>query len=420
MEEFSVKNQLKLSIPIAFESLVNVLMTVIDTLLVTTLGLSAIGAVGAMGTVINLMLVIVNTILISNNTIIANLKGAKDTEGIKKTTGNSIIMALLFSFIIMVIVFFVSPIFPSLFKVNEICLSYLNVRLIGFLPLVVLTILSGHERTMGNTKKILIIRILSLVFNLIFNLVAIKLGYNIVGVAFATIIIDILVMIYLIVVTRKTVIYKYIKEYFDKIFNLAKWNFVERIVSRTEQFIFNILVSRMGEMEYAVHVILIQIVDIFEQFISGFQTGITINVGIALGRKSEESVTKIKSSAKKIIKGMAYVMPIIIFLIAMIVMFISFDSKKPMYIFLSIIPIILVIVLIISQSIYYFSLLRGMKDFSFLAKRNMISSVIKIIVALFLSVPFGIVGVWVSYVVYAFMQFILSKKRFLLLEKTII
>ena len=71
-----------------------------------------------------------------------------------------------------------------------------------------------------------------------------------------------------------------------------KWNFVERIVSRIDNFIFNILVSRMGENEYAVHVILIQIRDIVESFIQGFGDGITISVGIASGKNDENYMAK--------------------------------------------------------------------------------------------------------------------------------
>ena len=62
---------------------------------------------------------------------------------------------------------------------------------------------------------------------------------------------------------------------------------------------------------------------------------------------------------------------------------------------------------------YYFSVLRGFRDFKFLAKRNIISSVIKILLATILSfTPLGIVGVWIGYLVYGFSQKYLSKKRY--------
>ena len=62
---------------------------------------------------------------------------------------------------------------------------------------------------------------------------------------------------------------------------------------------------------------------------------------------------------------------------------------------------------------YYFSILRGIRDFKFLAQRNIISSVIKILVATILSfTSLGIVGVWIGYLVYGIVQKYLSKKRY--------
>ncbi len=51
-ETLTVKKQLKVSLPIAFENLVNILMTLIDTLVVATLGPSQLGAIGAMAVVL--------------------------------------------------------------------------------------------------------------------------------------------------------------------------------------------------------------------------------------------------------------------------------------------------------------------------------------------------------------------------------
>jgi len=62
---------------------------------------------------------------------------------------------------------------------------------------------------------------------------------------------------------------------------------------------------------------------------------------------------------------------------------------------------------------YYFAILRGNRDFKFLAKRNIISSIIKILVATILSyTSLGIIGVWIGYLIYGIVQKYLSKKRY--------
>lgn len=37
-EELDIKKQVKISLPIAFESLINILMTLVDTLVISTIG----------------------------------------------------------------------------------------------------------------------------------------------------------------------------------------------------------------------------------------------------------------------------------------------------------------------------------------------------------------------------------------------
>ena len=62
---------------------------------------------------------------------------------------------------------------------------------------------------------------------------------------------------------------------------------------------------------------------------------------------------------------------------------------------------------------YYFAILRGLRDFKFLAKRNITSSIIKIVVAIILSfTPLKIIGVWIGYLTYGMLQKVLSKKRY--------
>ena len=62
----------------------------------------------------------------------------------------------------------------------------------------IVTVLSGHQRTIGNQGIILNLRIFAVILNLILDLVAVKLGYGVKGVAWATIFIDTILAIYLL------------------------------------------------------------------------------------------------------------------------------------------------------------------------------------------------------------------------------
>ncbi|MCI8617172.1 MAG: MATE family efflux transporter [Clostridia bacterium] len=412
-EEINIKKQLKISVPIAFESLINILMTLVDTLVISVIGTTELAALGAMSVIINIMQMSIQTMNVSNNTLVAKAIGEKDENKIKLTTGNSIFITILISIITIIIIYIIKPVFPNLFEVDEICNIYLTIRLIGFIQSSIVTVLSGHQRTIGNQGNILVLRIFAVVLNLILDLIAVKQGYGIKGVAWVTVFIDTILAIYLLIKSKNTIKYKLNKIYFKEIFKLFKWNFIERIASRVDNFIFNLIVAKMGNLEYAVHVILIQIANIYEAFIQGFGDGITISIGIASGNNKENSMKKVKEVAKKLINICAFIFPIIVFIIAIIVMRISLQEKELQNIFYSILPLLVIGTYVTMSATYYFAILRGIRDFKFLAKRNIISSISKIILAIFLAfTPLGIVGVWIAYLAYGLIQKYLSKNRY--------
>lgn len=79
-ETLSVKKQLKISIPIATENFINILMTLIDTLVIATLGTNELGAIGAMAVVLNIMQMSIQSINVSNMAILAKAQGEKNEK----------------------------------------------------------------------------------------------------------------------------------------------------------------------------------------------------------------------------------------------------------------------------------------------------------------------------------------------------
>ena len=411
-KDITVKQQLKLSLPMGFEQLVNILMTVIDTFVVGVLGATAIAEVGAMGTILNLLFILPSTIVISNNVIIANYIGAKKGSAVKETLGNSIFLGIIFSIILCIITFLFSPLLPNMFKIPNEALIYLYIRLFGFLFLTIGTILSGYERTKGNPKFILYIKIISLFANLLLDILVIKIGYGINGVAVITVLIDLIIMLLLIVKNAKDICLKIKTKIIKKICYYIKWNTFERLITKIDFLIMNLIVANIGTLEYSVHVLLSQMVDLYRDFISGIQNGITINVGIIQGSRKYKMFKKLKKVSFKIQKFFFVFAPVLITVISFILARVYFKDNIQVRCFYEILPIILINVLLNVISIYYYAYLRGVKDFKFLANRNLISSIIKIIVAFIFSYYLGVIGVWLSYFVYSFSQYYISKKRY--------
>lgn len=333
MEEIvNVKSQLKISLPIAFESLINILMTLVDTLVISIVGTKELAALGAMAVILNIMQMSIQTINVSNNTLVAKSLGEKNLDKLKLVTGNSLILTLVISIFTLILIFLIQPIFPPLFNVDTISTTYLTIRLFGFIQSSIVTVLSGHQRTIGNQKNILYLRIFAVILNLILDIITVHYGYGIIGVAMVTVFIDTILAIYLCIYS---------------------------------------------------------------------------------GKNDKNYMSKVKTVAKKLINYSSIILPFVILGISIVIMNISLKEPELQKIFLTVLPLFLIGCYITMSATYYFAILRGLRDFKFLAKRNIISSIIKIVVATILSfTPLGIVGVWIGYLVYGIMQKVLSKRRY--------
>lgn len=92
----------------------------------------------------------IKTIQVSNNVIIARAIGNNDNEKIKKTTGTAVYLGIAFQCICILLTISFSHFIPTVFKVDNICLIYLYIRIIGTIPSAISTIISGYLRTIRN------------------------------------------------------------------------------------------------------------------------------------------------------------------------------------------------------------------------------------------------------------------------------
>ena len=410
-ETLNVKKQLKISIPIATENFINILMTLVDTLVIATLGTNELGAIGAMAVVLNIMQMSIESINVSNMALLAKSQGEKNQKQVKLLTGNAVMITILIAMAMIFVVYGIRPIFPSLFQVDKICITYITIRLIGFLPSSVVTILTGHQRTIGKQGNIMVIRIIAVIGNLLLDWLVVTLHYGVAGVAWVTVGIDTILSIYLMIKSKSTVTYQFQKSITKEIFQLFKWNCVERMVSKIDEFVFNILVSRIGPLEYAVHVILIQIADVSQAFVQGFSNGISISIGI-------ERMKIAKQVIRKVIHIFSVIVPVMVTTIAIVIAHLFLKQHELLVIFYSVLPLLVMGQYAEISGTYYYGILRGMREFRFLAKRNFMTSIIKIVVATALSYTMlGIIGVWIAYAVYCLVQKWISKYKYKMLEK---
>ena len=164
----------------------------------------------------------------------------------------------------------------------------------------------------------------------------------------------------------------------------------ERAILKIDYFIFNMVVLRIGENEYAVHTLFKQLSDNLQSFVQLYSDGFTITIGKIYNNKEE--MNKTMKVFKKIFIYSSIIIGFIITKISVCTIIISFKDPNLIKLSFEILPFLILTSILTTIASYYFSYLRGTRQFKFLALRNLISSILKIILPIGLS--FTILGIF--------------------------
>lgn len=406
------KKYLELALPSGFECIVGVLITMTDTFMISRFGTNIIATVGAMGTVIDFMYLVLQSINVSNNVIVARLLGKNDKEKMKITTGSALLIAIISSLLCIGIVLSISNVLPELFKVERTGLIYLYIRLIGVIPNTILTILSGYQRTLGNSKRMLNVRIFCLIMNAILDFLFVGLGFEIIGVAVATVIVEILNMIILIYYCKGIIRIKLDKDIVKEQFKLIKYNVYERLFKRGSNFILNVIISRIGSIQYAAHIIVMQFLDLINNFLHGTGIGTQTMIATAIGSEDNKKIDLTTKIVDKLNKRIVYITTLIIGILMILSLSYFLVEKESLIIGYKLLLFVLIDCILTGFYHYYSSMLRAMKEFKFISKISLfISGFLRVTLAFLLSRICGIYGVWICYIVSDSIMNILLNKR---------
>lgn len=406
-----IKQQLNLSIPSGLEYIIIALISMVDTFAISSFGSMTIAAVGAMVSIIHFFNLGLKSVQVASNVTIAQAIGSNEDKKVKEVTGTSIFLAMIIQIICIVVTIIVSPFLPQIFKVSDICLTYLYIRLIGLIPAGVSMIIAGQQRTLGKSKFVMNVRLLSLILNIVLDYIAIKLNYGVAGVAWATVIIEIINMTILIIYSKGTIIYKINKNYIKELLKLIKYGILDRIFDRGGKLILNIILSRIGTYEYAAHIILNQIEDFVNDFCYGFGIGITTNIGISIGKNNKKEINEMRLIINKIIYVFSIIIPIIICIILIITLPILLVDKEALIIGYKLIPLVLIYSFLLPIQCKYSSIIEGMKEFKYRANISGITNIAKILLSYILCAYLGISGVWIAFCITSIIIIFILKRK---------
>lgn len=182
------------TIPIFLGMLFQQFYSVVDTMIVgQTLGVEALAAVGATGSVTFMVIGFCNGIASGFAIPVAQRFGAKDEKGLKRAVANSIYLGIVFSVIITVIVaFFCRTILICMKTPDDIiqgAYAYLIVIFLGIPVTFFYNLFSGIMRSMGDSRTPVVFLILASFVNIVLDIAFIMgLGTGVEGAAYATVI----------------------------------------------------------------------------------------------------------------------------------------------------------------------------------------------------------------------------------------
>lgn len=191
-------------LPIAAGTLIQQLYNAVDGMVVakfvSTEALAAVG--GSASQIINLLIGFFVSMTAGASIVIAQIFGAGRHEDVKKATGNAILISLIIGIALMIFGLLFTPWMLSVLKTTEESFAdavvYLRIYFLGVPFILVLNMESNMLRAVGDSTTPFIYMIIGCVVNIILDLLfVIVFGWQVVGVAVATVIAQVVNMVLL-------------------------------------------------------------------------------------------------------------------------------------------------------------------------------------------------------------------------------
>jgi putative MATE family efflux protein len=415
------------------ETVLMALMAIVNILMVSSLGDTAIAAVG----LVNQPRFIVQALVLSMNaavtSICARRRGQGDLEGALNCLKQGIILSIVFSVLLSVTAYIFAG--PLIWFVGaqgdtfQLAYTYYTILLLG-IPLFNLSLtISAAHRGLGRTRVSMRINLIGSVVNLFFNYVLIngvwffpRLG--VMGAAVGTCIgwgtaLSVAIWSvsnkddYLYIFTRDG--WGFTRAAVDAFYKVTSGSFLEQLCLRVGMLLYSIIIARLGTEVLAAHVILQNIFSMSFSFGEGYGIAAASLIGRNLGAKRAD----LSMLYGKVIQRMSMVTSF------MLLLFFIFGGRWVMMLFTSSeeilrigAPILILMGLTTiwqNSQIVYGGCLRGAGDTRYIAVISLISIVlIRPVLAYTLAYPVGwlLFGAWFSLLIDQLLRLGLTYRRF--------
>lgn len=292
----------KLTVPVALQNLLTSSFTLVDTLLVSSLGTVALSSVGMVGQWAWLMNMILVGFCSATTLFVSQYWGVKDDKSIRHYSGISILLcvgvSLLFTLASLIFPQYVVKLFNSDAEIIATGSAYMRIVAFSYIPIALTNIFSAVLRAVENVKLPMYVSGATTVLNIFLDYVLIfgKWGFprlGIEGAAIATVISAWLgvVVIFIISLKQKNIIVtrsrlffdfskKEIKEYIKKatpvVINEGMWGF--------GTFIYNIIFGNMGYEYFSALTIVRSFENVSFVIFIGITSAASVMIGKSIGK----------------------------------------------------------------------------------------------------------------------------------------
>ncbi|MFI3325464.1 MAG: MATE family efflux transporter [Clostridia bacterium] len=432
-EKEIIKSTLKMAWPSVLESFLISLTSFVDTIMVSSLGATAVAAIGITVQPKFIALCIFMSLSTALASVVSRRRGEKNRE-----SANAILRMALFWGTILTIILTALSIFGADFIIkfagsaedtHDLAVEYYLIISAGMIFNVITMIVNACQRGSGNTKIAMKTNVTANIINVIFNYLLIQgnLGFpalGIKGAAYATVLGTMVACVMSIISITHPTGFMYVgavksliasKTDIKAITNVGSSAFVEQICMRVGFLLFFLTVANLGTTLLATHQIGMNFMNISFSFADGLAVASVALVGRSLGEKRQDMARIYSKTCQRLGIICAMVVAFVYFFFGKSLFGLFTDDPVIMEKGVMIMNILCVLIFVQIEQITIIGSLRGAGDTKYTAFISLISvAIIRPIASWALCYPlgFGLLGVWLGLAVDQSLRLFLGWRRF--------
>lgn len=434
-----LKKTLNMAWPAVLESFFVAFAGLVDSLMVSTIGPSAVAAVGLTTQPKFLGLALFIAINVSVSALVARRKGENNRRGANQV----FLMALIFTVtagaaVSLLCVFFADPIMRLCGSSDDThynAVLYFQIIMGCMMPSLISLVINAAQRGAGNTRIAMRTNVTSNLINMALNYLLIQGNFGfpalgIKGAAIATVLGTVTACIMSIASIIK---FREGKNFFinlpyilrekikpgllqaKNIMRIASNIFVEQVFMRIGFMSVAVMAAKLGTNEFAAHQVGMNIMSLSFSFGDGMQVAAVTLIGQSLGAGRPEQAKMYGKLCRKIGYGISACLSVIYLLGGKFLYRLYFKEEAIIQMGVEIMAIMVVIVILQIAQVIYMGCLRGAGDVVFTTVASTISVTFIRPIASYLfcyALHFGIAGIWLGVVADQLMRYILTSWRF--------